>query len=134
VGSTGLIGRMYHVPPSVPSAESAIDGVMDHLKLLLNTRRGGVPHLPEYGLPDISEVFQSFPESIEMLRRAIQATIEKYEPRLAGVAVRLMETGDTEAKIFRVTFQVTGTIVDEDRRTPVRFNTTVTDTGRARVE
>ena len=134
MGSTGLIGRLHDATPSVPSAESAVEAVMDHLNLLLNTRRGGVPHLPEYGLPDISEIFQSFPESIEMLRRAIQATIQKYEPRLVGVVVRLVETGDVEAKIFRVTFQVTGTIVDEDRRTPVRFNTTVSDTGQARVE
>jgi type VI secretion system protein len=116
------------------SEESPVDAVLEHLDLLLNTRRGSVAHLADYGLPDISEVFQALPESVETLRRAIETTIRRYETRLSGASVALIEGADPRDKVFRVTFQITGTIVADDRRVPVRFNTTVSDTGRARVE
>jgi type VI secretion system protein len=133
MGATGLLERMQGGRRAA-SEESPVDAVLEHLKLLLNARRGSVAHLADYGLPDISEVFEALPESVETLRRAIETTIRRYEPRLTGAAVTLIEGADDREKVFRVTFRVTGTIVADDRRVPVQFNTTVTDTGRARVE
>lgn len=117
------------------SSDIGLDAILDHLDILLNTRQGSVGHLPDFGLPDISEVFQSFPQSIEMLRQAIQATVNKYEPRLSSVQVRLIEhPHDSNERTFRATFQLIGTIEEEDRKTRVRFNTTICETGQASVE
>jgi len=107
-----------------------IGAVLEHLEMLLNTRQGSVAHLPDYGLPDISTVFKSFPDSLEMLRRAIKNTITKYEPRLINVQVNLRES---DTMVFRATFLVTGEIVEEDRTTRVGFQTTVSETGKTMV-
>ena len=130
----GLLGLLGGGGASVGESGGTVEAVLEHLDLLLNTRQGSVGHLSDYGLPDISEVYQSFPQSIEMLRRAIKNTIEKYEPRLENVQVRTVDPGDVERDAFRATYQVTGYIAAGDGRSKVRFNTTVSDTGKTSVE
>lgn len=62
--------------------EVLIHSVMDHLTRLFNTRRGSVPHLPDYGLPDVVEIYQGIPYTVEYLKQCILENIQKYEPRL----------------------------------------------------
>lgn len=62
--------------------------IQQHLQLLFNARQGSLLHLPDYGLPDLSEVYQSLPYSINNLIYSVANTIEKYEPRVTKVSVR----------------------------------------------
>ena len=61
--------------------------ISSHLTRLLNSRQGSLQHLPDYGLPDITEIYQGLPYSVNQLTQAIKNTIEKYEPRLRNVYV-----------------------------------------------
>lgn len=61
--------------------------IKTHLTRLLNARRGSIQHMPDYGLPDVSAIYQDLPYSIDQLLKAVSETIEKYEPRLEKVIV-----------------------------------------------
>lgn len=58
-----------------------------HLSCLLNSRRGSLIHLPDYGVPDLAEIYQDLPYSVNRLMQSIKQTIEKYEPRLTNVKI-----------------------------------------------
>ncbi|MFV1983380.1 MAG: type VI secretion system baseplate subunit TssE [Thiohalomonadales bacterium] len=61
--------------------------IKDHLTRLLNARLGAMEHLPDYGLPDISYMYQKLPYSLDDMVGAIRKSILKYEPRLKQVDV-----------------------------------------------
>jgi len=95
--------------------------IVDNLSRLFNTRRGSVGHLPDYGLPDISQVYRDLPFSIDGLRTAIKQVVEKYEPRLRYIRVEQQQSG-AEAKFdMRVTFIVSGELRQGQK---VQFQTT----------
>lgn len=71
-----------------------IISVMDNIQRILNSRAGAIKHIPDYGLPDMSHVYQSLPSSAYMLMHAIQHTLLKYEPRLEAVEISLEENKD----------------------------------------
>ena len=72
-------------------ARNRLSSIVDNLSRLFNTRRGSIAHLPDFGLPDISQVYRDLPYSIEGLRGAIRSVVEKYEPRLHRVRVEKLE-------------------------------------------
>lgn len=88
----------------IPESGRLQRSIMDHLTRLFNTRSGSISHLPDYGLPDISELYRRMPEGLESLRSAIKKTVEKYEPRLKNIRVR---TQDTETKHAQLIFILT---------------------------
>jgi type VI secretion system protein len=104
------------------------DPIRIHLNLLLNTRVGSVPHLPDYGVPDMSSFFSDYPASMSKLRAVIEDLIRKYEPRLLDPHVQLTETGTSE---FRVSFLITGEIEEDDEMAFVKYRTTISSTGQA---
>jgi type VI secretion system protein len=67
--------------------DALLKSVHSHLERLLNSRQGDLSHLPDYGLPDMGEIYQDLPGSAPVLTAAIKACIEKYEPRLKNVVV-----------------------------------------------
>jgi type VI secretion system protein len=107
------------VPDEVP-AHQRLRSIIDNLNRLVNTRRGSVSHLPDYGLPDISQVYRELPYSIDGLRTAIKHVVEKYEPRLRRVKVEQQQTREGEYEM-RVSFIVTGELREGQR---VQFQTT----------
>ena len=107
------------------------DPVRDHLVLLLNTRRGSVPHLPGYGLPDVSEFYQDYPGSLAELRRLVEQLITTYESRLVNVRVRLLESDSSE---FRASFLISGDLEVDDQPVRVTYRTTIANSGRAALE
>ncbi|VAW92924.1 Uncharacterized protein similar to VCA0109 [hydrothermal vent metagenome] len=72
---------------NIPSEYDITVSVKDHLTRLLNARLGAMRHLPDYGLPDISNIQQKLPYSIKDMVEAIKNSILKYEPRLKQVDV-----------------------------------------------
>jgi type VI secretion system protein len=67
------------------------DSVARHLSRLLNSRQGCCLTQPDYGMPDFNESLGSKNEMRAAFESAIRGTIQKYEPRLRGVVVRLNE-------------------------------------------
>lgn len=63
--------------------------VRDNIERILNSRRGSLAHLPEYGLDDLSEIYRHLPSSTHKLRNAIEATLLVYEPRLRAVEIEM---------------------------------------------
>jgi type VI secretion system protein len=55
--------------------------------MILQTRRGSVLHLADFGIPDIVQVFVDSGYSFERLKKYIAETILKYEPRVSKVKV-----------------------------------------------
>ncbi|MCX8601079.1 MULTISPECIES: type VI secretion system baseplate subunit TssE [unclassified Gilliamella] len=75
----------------VSENEQTIISVMDNIERILNSRAGAIKHLPDYGLPDMSTIFQALPSSAYVLMRAIEKTLLIYEPRLESVSINIDE-------------------------------------------
>lgn len=129
----GFLERMLGPLPGQPHTPMRWVGepVLTHLALLFNTRRGAIPHLPDYGLPDVSSFYSEYPASLGELRALIERLIKKYEPRLQNPKVRLI--GKPEEKEFRASFLITGEIDEGEEVARVRYRTTITSTGLAAV-
>jgi type VI secretion system protein len=103
------------------------DPVRNHLALLLNSRMGSVSCLPDYGLPDVSTFYTDYPGSLTELRVLVQKLIEKYEPRLLNVRVRLIESDTAE---FKASFLITGEIEADGESVVVQYRTTISNNGQ----
>ncbi len=102
----------------VDRSQLRVLSILDNLNRLFNTRRGSIDHLPDYGLPDITQVYRDLPYSVEGLRQSIKAAAERYEPRLRRVRVE-HEHGDPYA--MRITFILSAELM---RGQKVQFQTT----------
>lgn len=76
--------------------ERYIFSVMNHIERILNTRRGSVKYIPDYGLPDLSVIYRHLPSSLSVLQHHISFTLLKYEPRLQAVQVKMVEANSTD--------------------------------------
>lgn len=78
-------------PVSYKSAEAEqrdeVDSVCMHLNSLLNSRRGVLAHMSDYGLPDVEDIYEGLPYSQQTLAFEVKKLIEKYEPRVRSVNV-----------------------------------------------
>ena len=103
----------------VPEGEQQLHSVLGNLRRLFNARRGSLIHVPEYGLPDLSDVSPSSPEKIESLRVAIREAVERFEPRLQKVRVtREGGRADSSHLVFLLSAQM-------GPNARVRFQTTI---------
>lgn len=61
--------------------------IVENLKMVLQTRQGSAQHLPDFGIPDIKQIY--FDEgTIDSVPNKVCETILKYEPRLTNVKVK----------------------------------------------
>ena len=131
VSQNGFLEKLVGPLPGRPRQDCRWvgDAVRIHLVEMLNTRRGSVAHLPDFGVPDMSSFYSDYPASTAELRRVLQELVETYEPRLLHPEVRLLETGKSE---FRVSFLITGELEEEDGDTTwVKYRTTISGNGQA---
>jgi type VI secretion system protein len=61
--------------------------IIENLTMILQTRRGSILHLADFGIPDIVQVYIDSGYSFDRLKKYISETILKYEPRVAKVKV-----------------------------------------------
>lgn len=113
---------------TVAEADHEVLSIISNLNYLFNTRAGSLSHLPDYGLPDITEIYRDIPDSVVKLQTAIKRAAEKYEPRLRRVRV---EHQDEDEYAMRLVFLLTGELHD---RRKVRFETTFSSDHAPRVE
>lgn len=76
-----------------------IEDIRLHLYYLLLSRSDARGYLPDYGLPDIAQVYQHLPNSINDFIKAIQRSVTRYEPRLNNVVVAFNPNLNTDAVI-----------------------------------
>lgn len=74
----------------VREEDQVLLSVLDNLQRILNCRAGTLSHLPDYGLPDMSQVLQGMPGSAHGLMDTLSDRLLKYEPRLAAVSIELL--------------------------------------------
>ncbi len=124
-----VTGRFLNGEPVTDSEgdEARLHSVLDYLTRLFNTRRGSVPHLPDYGLPDIGEVYAEMPTSLQGLKRALVEATRRYEPRIDNVDCRIEQVSDAE---FRVQAVLTARMVEGHS---VRVRAVFSSAGRAEV-
>ncbi len=112
----------------MPLAHRRAKSIADHLWRMFNTRQGTIPHMPDYGLPDISEIYRKLPSSLKDLENTILNLTSKYEPRLERVRIRPLATTPQE---FRLSFELSATMRGGDR---ISFQTSFTTTGETKVQ
>jgi len=83
--------------------------IVENLTMVLQTRQGSVLHLPDFGLPDIMQVYINSGYTFEPLNKQIRDTILKYEPRIASVRV---EKPHFDKNNFRIFFKIVATVKD----------------------
>lgn len=107
--------------------------VMSHLRNMLNTRQGSSLTCPDYGIIDLSDVVNDFPDAIGIMQRAIKNSITLYEPRLKNVQVRHVQNEATHALVIE--FEITGQLqLPDGRRQAIRLATAIDDCGNVKLE
>jgi type VI secretion system protein len=62
--------------------QSLVACIKNHLCLMFNTRQGSIIHMPFYGLPDVTTLYQQLPNAKNRFMCEIKFAIERYEPRI----------------------------------------------------
>lgn len=130
-----LLERLRNPEPSGErhlrvSSRDVSESILRNLQSLLNTTQGNCLTDAKYGLPHMTTIQSTMPDSVRGFLAAIKATIEKNEPRLKSLRVRHSPARDDRMELR---FEISGLIVDEDERTSVRFETFVDDDGRMKI-
>lgn len=112
----------------IPQEYRRSKSIADHLWRMFNTRQGTLPNLPDYGLPDINEVYQKLPSSLKALEQSILNLTTKYEPRLERVRIRALPVATYE---FKLSFELSASIRGGNRMV---FKTQFSPTGLSTVE
>ncbi|SAK64700.1 type VI secretion system baseplate subunit TssE [Caballeronia ptereochthonis] len=102
--------------------------VQQNVRRILNTRAGALKHLPDYGLPDLTNIYRSLPASSQALKEQMEASLLKYEPRIRAIEVAMIDTPDPG---LQVSFEMTCHL---RRAGLVRFGTYFVPPGIFRLE
>lgn len=68
--------------------------VQRNVQRILNTRAGALKHLPDYGLPDLTNIYKALPASAHLLKERMEATLLKYEPRIKSIDIEILVNDD----------------------------------------
>lgn len=80
------------------------ESIQNSLRWMLNSRKGFVPHLPDYGIRDLADMRNKKPR--EELRREIREAVLKYEPRIKEIEVEEIEVKEESLKSFYVVYKL----------------------------
>jgi type VI secretion system protein len=130
-----LLDRIDDPRPDAPrrvdeDTEALADSVLTHLQRMLNTRQGNCLTVPDYGIPDFTDMVHNFPEAVGQMQRAIRRSVERYEPRLRKVRVT---PTNPEDDFLQLRFEITAELVTADEDASVWFETTIGADGHVRV-
>ena len=127
MSARGLLSRLGADLAGAASAQvDPAASIMEHLRVLLNTRRGESASAPSFGVIDFNDFVHSLPSSVQALQAAIRATILEYEPRLKNVTVR--HIADEDPLVLR--FEITAQPAHRGGRGTLRFQTQVRPGGQ----
>jgi len=75
----------------VSEENQVILSVLDNMQRILSCRAGTLAHLPDYGLPDMTQILQGMPGTAHQLMGSLSSVLLKYEPRLKSIKVIMLE-------------------------------------------
>jgi len=75
----------------VSEENQVILSVLDNMQCILSCRAGTLAHLPDYGLPDMTQILQGMPGTAHQLMGSLSSVLLKYEPRLKSIKVVMLE-------------------------------------------
>ncbi len=110
--------------------DEAMRSVAEHLTCMFNVRQGSVAVAPDYGMPDFNDLLTRFPDALNLIRKSIQTSVDKYEPRLSRVTVRAIANDDDP---FDLRFKIAGRLALGDEDCSVSFEALVGPSGRVKV-
>ena len=79
--------------------EQEKSSICNHLQRLLNSRCDSLTHRPEFGMPDIAELYLGMPYSSEALMITMRYAIEQFELRLQHLQVREFDIKPGQGRI-----------------------------------
>ncbi len=138
MSGASLLTRLERSADPTSSGRSVYRGedlesiVSEHLKRMLNTRAGSALTVPDYGIVELAELVNDFPNANGIMQRSIKHTLSKYEPRLRNIQVRAIdpEVPDPTNIHFEITAQL---VYPDGERQAVRFNTSVDESSNVTV-
>lgn len=107
----GLLGRL--TGEGSPKDEESI---LEHLRAVLNTRRGESLACPSLGLVDFADVAHEFPARAFELAEDIRAMVRRFEPRLKNISVAPGTSDDP----LRIVFEISAVRRGQSRRIQIR--------------
>jgi type VI secretion system protein len=102
--------------------------VQQNIRRILNARAGALKHLPDYGLPDLTNIYKALPASAHRLKQQMEATLLVYEPRIRSIDVVYIDNPDPGVL---VSYEMTCHL---KKAGLVRFGTYFEPPGRMRVQ
>ncbi len=89
--------------------------------------------LLNYGIPDFTAADLDAAQNPDVLLRAIESCIRRFEPRLKNVRLHELDAPDDASRTFR--FRIDGILCVEPLEDPVRYDSSLeTATGTVRIE
>lgn len=83
--------------------------IVENITRVLQTRRGSVVHLPDFGIPDFMKTYRDAAQDIKPFCQKIVDTILKYEPRIAKAS---LSDPNFDEKNMRLNLKIVATIKD----------------------
>ncbi len=103
-----------------------VAAISEHLRALLNTRKGESVATPSYGIMDFNDIIHILPAAIPRIQQSIRTAIQEFEPRLKNVAVaHLPDEDEPTALKFEISAQLA-----KGARGVLRFHTRITPGGK----
>jgi len=99
--------------PSGGGDQALVDSIKRHLTDLLNSCPGHSPCVPELGLMDFNDATGAALDLKLGVRQAVQACIERFEPRITDVNVEVQDNGSQSP---RLQFRVRARLASDGRR------------------
>ena len=87
--------------------------IIENLRMVLTTRQGSVQHLPDFGMPDILQLYFDSGNSIDPVKKQLRDIILKYEPRIDDVQVQKF---DFDQERMRISIKIIATIKDNQNK------------------
>ncbi|GHG83101.1 type VI secretion system baseplate subunit TssE [Comamonas sp. JC664] len=127
MATRGLLSRIAEGNGSLAPPGDVVESIAEHLRHLLNTRKGESVATPGYGILDLNDIVHSYPSAIPRMTQSIRTAIQDFEPRLKSVVVTHTEDA---ADPTALRFDITAQLATRERKGLVRFHTQVHPGGR----
>ncbi|HEX2961511.1 MAG TPA: type VI secretion system baseplate subunit TssE [Ignavibacteriales bacterium] len=85
------------------------NSIIENLRMVLSARQGSVLHLPDFGMPDILQMYFESGNTIDPLKKELHDVILKYEPRISEV---LVQHSEFDQETMRISIKIIASIKD----------------------
>lgn len=110
MAARGLLSRLAESAGTEPPGPGGrAEAIAEHLRALLNARKGSAAVAPELGLSDFNDVVHALPAAAARIQQEIRRAVEEFEPRLEAVSVRPVRgEGGVSELAFEITARLKG--------------------------